>query len=112
KKPGFELAGSSTWKATARDYKALSARIKRSGAQAVFLAGYLESNGDTLIRDLRAGLGPRVRIMASDGFGNFSRLVKSAGAAVEGMTVSLAGVPIERLPERGKAFAQIGRAHV
>ena len=106
----LEIVGAGAWNAAARDYKALAAEVKQAGADGVLLAGLFRYNGATLIRDRRAGLGPKVRFMASDGFADFAVLV-NAGAAVEDMTISLPGAPTEQLPASGKAFVRaFGRA--
>jgi len=103
---GLKLVGAGVWNPAARSYAEIAARIKQSAAEAVLLAGLVESNGGTLVRALRTGLGPRVRIMATDGFANFPVLLQTAGASAEGMTVSLPGLPPERLPKPGQAFVK------
>jgi DNA-binding SARP family transcriptional activator/ABC-type branched-subunit amino acid transport system substrate-binding protein/DNA-binding beta-propeller fold protein YncE len=80
-------------------------RIRAAAPNAVFLALYgPDPDSGRLIRDLHAGLGARIRLMAPDSFTDFGELVRDAGAAAEGMTVSVSGLPNERLPARGKAF--------
>ena len=79
--------------------------IRAAAPNGVFLALYgPDRDSGRLIRDLRAGLGPRMRLIAPDSFTDFSELVTDAGAAAEGMTVSVPGLPTQRLPARGKAF--------
>jgi branched-chain amino acid transport system substrate-binding protein len=104
-KLGIRIVGSYVDTGPPPSYKPLAARIRRTGADGVFIAGFLVGGSSgTLIRDLRAGLGPGVRIMAPDGFADFTQLVNVAGAAAEGMTVSVAGLPNEQLPAPGKKF--------
>jgi DNA-binding SARP family transcriptional activator/ABC-type branched-subunit amino acid transport system substrate-binding protein len=80
-------------------------RIRAAGPNAVFLALYgPDRDSGRLIRELRAGLGPRVRLMAPDTFADFGELVRDAGFAAEGMTVSFPGLPNQKLPAPGKAF--------
>jgi branched-chain amino acid transport system substrate-binding protein len=105
RKLGLTVSGFRAWDPSARSYRLLALAIKRSGAQAVFLGGLLCSNGGKLIKDLRAFL-PRIQIMASDGFTPLAAVVKQAGAAAEGITVSVAGLPISGLPAAGKAFVK------
>jgi hypothetical protein len=75
----------------------------------VFLAGVIQQNGGRLLKDLRATLGPNVRMLAPDGF--LDAATRAAGVSAEGLTVSVAGTPISALPARGKAFvSQFERA--
>jgi hypothetical protein len=71
-------------------------RSARSGADGVFLGGILPDNGATLVRDLRAVLGPRFHILAPDGFEDFEQLIEEAGRAAEGVVVSVMVVPPRR----------------
>ena len=101
---GIKIAGFTAWDPKASSYEALATKIKASGAQAVFLGGLICENGGKLIKDMRAGLGKGVQIMAPDGFTPISADVQGAGAAAEGMTVSVAGLPNEKLGSGGKKF--------
>jgi ABC-type branched-subunit amino acid transport system substrate-binding protein len=72
----------------------------------VFLGGLECENGGKLIKDLRAGLGTGVLLVAPDGFSSFSDTISHAGAgAAEGMLISIAGQPYANLGADGKAFA-------
>jgi branched-chain amino acid transport system substrate-binding protein len=102
---GLRVAGSGQWSTYASDYRALANRIRRTGADAVYLGGYLESNGVRLISDLRAVLGPRIALLAPDGFASPAPIVERAGAAAEGLTVTIAGLPSNELPAAGRRFA-------
>jgi branched-chain amino acid transport system substrate-binding protein len=89
------------------DYGPLVARIAHTRPDGVFLAGSLQDGGVIrFLRTLRAGLGTRVQIMTSDGFAPASDLVAALGPAAEGITVSVAGVPNERLGPAGRRFVQ------
>jgi len=91
-------------------YKALAAHIKQADPDAVFIAGFLDPSVVALIKNLRAGLGPSVSLMGPDGYSDFAQLVKLEGPAAEGMTVSVVGVPNDRLPLAGRKFvAAFGR---
>lgn len=102
----IRVVGSEPWDPNAGNYHALASRIKRSGADGVFLAGALFANGVTLLKDLRAGIGPDVNFMASDGFAPPSAVVNLVGNAAEGLTVSVAGIPNERLGPVGRQFVR------
>ena len=65
----------------------------------------MQNNGPRLIRDLRAGLGDRVQLLAPDGFNQPTALVEGAGARAEGLTISLAAAPVRALPAQGRRWA-------
>jgi ABC-type branched-subunit amino acid transport system substrate-binding protein/DNA-binding beta-propeller fold protein YncE len=111
-KLGVAVPGSASWDIRARGYRRLAKRIERSGADGVFLSGYQFLNGGRLLRDLRAVLGRRVRILAPDGFSEFRALIEVAGAAAEELVVSVATLPPERLPPSGRGFAEAFRKAV
>ena len=75
------------------------------GADAVYLAGYTLHNGPRLIEDIRRALGPQATIIGSDGFSQTTTIVEGAGEAAEGFLWTIAVVPTEELPPRGRTFA-------
>jgi branched-chain amino acid transport system substrate-binding protein len=99
------VGGFSAWDGKASSYEALAVKIKSSGAQAVFLGGLICENGGKLIKDIRSGA-PNVKIIAPDGFTPVSAVVQGAGTDANGMTVSVAGLPNEKLPPGGKSFVK------
>ena len=103
KKLGISIVGFTAWDGKASSYEATALKIKRSGAQGVFLGGLICENGGKLIKDLRAGA-PNVKILAPDGFTPISADVQQSSGKAEGMTVSVAGLPNDKLPAAGKAF--------
>ena len=105
KKLGIKIAGFTAWDGKASSYEATALKIAKSGAQAVFLGGLICENGGKLIKDLRAGA-PKVSILAPDGFTPISADVQQSSGKAEGMTVSVAGLPNEKLPAAGKAFVK------
>jgi len=106
KKLGITVIGPVAWNGQASSYEALALKIAKSGAQGVFLGGLICENGGKLIKDLRAGA-PNVKILAPDGFTPISADVQQAGAAnANNMTVSVAGLPIQKLPAAGQAFGK------
>lgn len=110
KKLGIKVLGFEAWDAKAASYEAVADRIKQSGAQAVFMGGIVDNNGAKLIKDLRAGLGPNVLLVAPDGFTPFSA-VAEAGSAAEGVYISVAGLPNQALGKTGKAFLRAFSAY-
>ena len=57
-----------------------------------------------LIRAVHAAAGPKVAILAPDGFGLYDDLVALAGPAAKGLYVSQYGVANSELPPRGREF--------
>jgi branched-chain amino acid transport system substrate-binding protein len=102
---GLSPVGTAGWDAEARDYRALAMRIRRSRADAVYVAGYVTSNGPRLIRDLRAGLGRDVQILAPDGFNQPTAIVEGAGERADGLVITVAAAPVSALPPAGRRWA-------
>ena len=84
-----------------------------SGAQSVYLGGIVCNNGVKLLKDLRAALGPEWCSSRPDGWTPYSATL-GAGAAAQGMYISYAGQPLEKLGKTGKAFIAAFRkyAHI
>jgi ABC-type branched-subunit amino acid transport system substrate-binding protein/streptogramin lyase len=102
---GIGIAGSGGYDLRGRSFKAEAKRIERSGADGVFLGGLQTPYGPTPVRDLRAVLGRGVQILAPDGF-TAEALVQDAGAAAEGVVLSLPIVDPARLPPAGRRFVE------
>ncbi|MBA3842559.1 MAG: branched-chain amino acid ABC transporter substrate-binding protein [Actinobacteria bacterium] len=102
-KLGIKVVGFTAWDGKASSYEALAVKIQASGAQGVFLGGLICENGGKLIKDVRNGA-KSVKIIAPDGFTPVSATVQEAGAAAEGMLVSVAGLPNSALKGAGKTF--------
>jgi branched-chain amino acid transport system substrate-binding protein len=104
---GMDVAGMDRWNSRAHDYKRLAGRVRRSGANGVYLAGFaVADNGGRLIKDLRAALGPGAPILAPDGFNEPAALVEAAGMATEGVVITIAAIPTAKLPPAGARFAR------
>src|SRR5919197_4831768 len=103
---GMQIAGMARWDRHARDYVSLAKRIRRSGADGVYLGGYAIDNGARLIADLRDELGRDVPILGPDGFNQPERIVEGAGDRAEGFVVTIASLPARALPPNGRRFAQ------
>jgi branched-chain amino acid transport system substrate-binding protein len=106
KQIGVPVAGFSAWNSKASSYTGLATQIKQSGADAVFIGGLICENGGKLIKDLSSVLGKNVTLLAPDGFTPISAVVSGAGAAAEGMYVSVAGQPNEKLGPNGQKFVK------
>jgi branched-chain amino acid transport system substrate-binding protein len=101
---GIDVLGFERWDPEQSDYKALARRVARSGADGVFLGGYVVSNGGTLIRNLRAAVGDDVTLMSTESMLPITVLRARAGEAAEGMIITLSQLPYERLEGRGAEF--------
>jgi branched-chain amino acid transport system substrate-binding protein len=105
RKLGVGIAGSDGWELRDRSFKGLGKRIRKSGADGVFLGGLSVGSGPPLVRDLRAALGPGAHILAPDGF-TAEELIQETGRAAEGVVVSVPVVHPARLPPAGRRFVE------
>jgi branched-chain amino acid transport system substrate-binding protein len=89
---GLQVAGSATWDPKGKSFTDVMNTAKQSGADGVILAGLIEDNGGTLIKDKVAALGAnsKVPLLAFDGFAQQST-IDQAGDASEGMYASIPG---------------------
>jgi DNA-binding SARP family transcriptional activator/ABC-type branched-subunit amino acid transport system substrate-binding protein/DNA-binding beta-propeller fold protein YncE len=92
RRSGLRVVGTSRWDPHARRYAGLAAAVARSGADAVFLGGLIDSHGPEVVRDLRARLGRRVAIAVTDGFTPVSGFLARAGDAGRGVYISTLGL--------------------
>jgi branched-chain amino acid transport system substrate-binding protein len=74
----------------ASDYRAVARKVRDSGADLVYWGGS-EAGGSTLWRDLRAELGPTVKLMGNDGISN-DGFIAAAGPAAEGTYATFPGI--------------------
>ena len=97
---GLVVALERRWPPDARGYGRLAAAAAASSPDAVYVSGLLDGNAGQLIRDLRSRLPAGVALIGNDGLLPISRLFAAGGDAAQGMYVSIAELPIERLPQR------------
>ncbi len=90
----------------ARDFAPFARAVARARPDAVIVADVLYPESAAVIRAVRAAAGPKVAILAPDGFGLYDDLVALAGPAAKGMYVSQYGIANEKLPPRGRAFLE------
>jgi branched-chain amino acid transport system substrate-binding protein len=102
---GIRVIGTARWDAKARDYRALAERIRGDRPDAVYLGGYVSSNGARLIEDLREGLGADTQLIGPDGFATPGLIVESAGSDAENFTWTIATLPTDELPPAGRELA-------
>ena len=101
----MKVLGFEPWDAKATSYEALANRIKATSADAVYLGGIVCNNGAKLLKDLRAVLGAGPVFVGPDGWTPYSATL-AAGSAAQGMYVSYAGQPLEKLGKTGKRFVK------
>jgi branched-chain amino acid transport system substrate-binding protein len=99
----IEVVGFEPWDAKATSYEAIGERIKAKAPDAVYLGGIVCNNGVKLLKDLRAVLGTKPTFVGPDGWTPYSATL-GAGTAAQGMFISYAGQPLQKLPPKGKAF--------
>jgi branched-chain amino acid transport system substrate-binding protein len=105
RRTGLRVVGRDSWNPKARNYRELAERVRRSGADAVFLGGFVFHNGPQLIKDLRRAIGPDPELLGPDAFNDLEALVEGAGAAAEGFAPLIAVLPTGELPDEGREFA-------
>ena len=101
---GLSVEGTGRWDPKARELGALAERVRRGGADTVYLGGYPFDNGPRLVKQLRETLGPEAQIIAPDAWNNLA-VVEGAGAAAEGFSPTIAVLPNDELPAAGRDFA-------
>jgi branched-chain amino acid transport system substrate-binding protein len=102
-KLGMKVLGFDPWDSKATSYEAIANRIKATNADSVYLGGIVCNNGAKLLKDLRAVLGTGPVFVGPDGWTPYSATL-AAGSAAQGMYISYAGLPLEKLPPTGKKF--------
>lgn len=100
---GIQIAGAAPFDPEARDYDQFARRIASTRADGVVLAAFLVPSTPALLRDLRAGLGPRVTLIGGE---DFQPTFALAGPAALGVYWAYPGADIEVLPPAGKRFLQ------
>jgi branched-chain amino acid transport system substrate-binding protein len=103
---GITVLGNDKWDANQPDYQSLFQSIATKNPQAIFLGGLISLHGGQLIKDKVKVLGDnnKVLLLGPDGF-NSSSTVTDAGAASEGMYVTIGGSDPNALKNAaGKAF--------
>jgi len=107
---GIKVAGFVPWDSKATSYEAIGDQIAASGADSVYFGGIVCNNGVKLIKDIRAAVGPKPLFTAPDGFTPYSATL-GAGSAAQGMVISYAGQPLQKLGPTGKKFMKEFRAY-
>ena len=101
---GLDIVGLEQYDRTATSFRALARRIRLARPDAVYIGARFNERGAFLVRDLRAVLGRRVRLIVTDIFLGVPDLIAGAGDAARGVYYTAAGLPDERLPAAGRRF--------
>lgn len=100
---GLEVAGEDSWDGKAANYRALAAKVKASGADAVMAGGIIDNNGPQLFKDLHAA-NPDAKLFGPDGMATVD-FTKEIPADVQAKTFLTAPtVSPEELPAAGQKF--------
>jgi branched-chain amino acid transport system substrate-binding protein len=106
-KEGIEIIADQAWDAKATDYTALFEGVKSKSPDCVYLGGINDNNGEKLIKDKVAVLGPNdgaVKLIAPDGFSGYPTVAELKEA--QGMYITFAGLPASELIKAGGAGAK------
>jgi branched-chain amino acid transport system substrate-binding protein len=100
---GIKVLGFDPWDPKATSYEALGQRVASKKPDAIYFGGIVCNNGVKLLKDIRAAVGAKVQFAGPDGWTPYSATA-AAGSAAQGMLITYAGLPLEKLPAKGKAF--------
>ncbi len=102
-KLGLQVAGTDSWEGKASNYRALAAKIKESGADAIFTGGIIDNNAPQLYKDLNAA-NPDAKIFGPDGVATVD-MTKEIPTKVQNQTYLTAPtLEPSGLPEAGQKF--------
>jgi branched-chain amino acid transport system substrate-binding protein len=91
------------------DFSALVTKIKGSGAEIVFFAGQLPSQGALMARQLKEQ-GVDIPVFGGDGFFSSKEYIEDAGGATEGSYASVFAGSIKNVPEAADLIAKADKA--
>jgi branched-chain amino acid transport system substrate-binding protein len=102
-KLGIKIAGTDSWDGKASNYRALAAKIKESGADAVFTGGIIDNNAPQLYKDLHAAM-PDAKLFGPDGVATVD-FTKEIPADVQAQSYLTAPtLSPDELPPAGQQF--------
>jgi len=84
----------------------LTRRVRRSGADAVYVSGALDRGAASVVRALRRSLDDEVTLAGPDLLLPVAGLFDGAGAAAGGVLISATVAPLEAMPPEGRALAR------
>lgn len=95
---------SSVWRPAAASFTGLAAKVALARPQAIFITGY--GPAGALVRALRKRFGPRLPLIAGDGFLPAAPLLQATGRAATGMYISVPLVTTAALTPAGRKLVQ------
>ncbi len=110
---GIEVVARESWDSKQPNYTALFEGFKELNPDCVYLGGINDNNGEQLIRDKVAVLGPNtgaVKLIAPDGFTGYPTV--QALAEAQDMYITFAGLPASELLAAGGAGAAFVEAFI
>jgi branched-chain amino acid transport system substrate-binding protein len=90
---GIEVAGSAAFDRDAKSHDALAERVARASVQGVLIADVWDYGAASVLKALRARLGPRAVMMGVEPIGPVANLLELAGPAARGLYLSSLDVP-------------------
>ncbi|GAB4207014.1 MAG: hypothetical protein OHK0022_34700 [Roseiflexaceae bacterium] len=106
KELGLEVLGRDGIDGKAQNYTSLMTKIASLNPDLVYFGGIVDNNAGQLLKDLRAaGMTPdKVKFMGPDGIQTDSFITAAGADIAEGSYATIAGLPNDRLGEKGKNF--------
>lgn len=106
KEIGLEVLGYDGIDGKAQNYTSLMTKIASLSPDLVYFGGIVDNNGGQLVKDMRAaGMAPdKVKFMGPDGIQTDSMITAAGADTAEGMMATIAGLPTDKLGEKGKNF--------
>ncbi|MBV9597779.1 MAG: branched-chain amino acid ABC transporter substrate-binding protein, partial [Chloroflexi bacterium] len=106
KQLGLQVAGGPDgMDPSAADYHDLAERVRNATPDLVYFGGIDANHAGKLWQDLRAALGPDIKLMGADGI-NENAFIDAAGSAAEGTYATFPGVPAPKLTKKGADWYQ------
>ena len=90
---GLDVVGSAGYNVDAPSQAALASRVADARPDGVFLAGVVWDGADRVLKALRARLGPRIPILATDQFIPVPDMLEHVGPAALGLYMTATDVP-------------------
>jgi branched-chain amino acid transport system substrate-binding protein len=100
---GIQIAGEDSWDGKASNYRALAAKIKSSGADAVFTGGIIDNNAPQLYKDLNAAM-PDAKLFGPDGVATVDFTAEIPAKVQQQSYLTAPTLSPEELPPAGQQF--------
>jgi branched-chain amino acid transport system substrate-binding protein len=100
---GIQIAGEDSWDGKASNYRALAAKIRDSGADAVFTGGIIDNNAPQLYKDLHAAM-PDAKLFGPDGVATVDFTAEIPESVQKQTYLTAPTLSPEELPPAGQQF--------